>query len=186
MVSNVIFALRSAITVPTTTATLGYTYVPAPNLISESHATVTREVGNRTMPFPKSIADLGVAIRPMSNEINVALAGTSGLSLSTGLKPAAFARTNIQFKNSWQWIKGRHSLTWGGEVLFSRYNEYNPNGGAGIFRFNGRFTGFDQADYILGLLSSFQQNNGEIEFRRLHYQGFFVGDAVRVTPPLTM
>ena len=185
IVPNNIFSVRTGIKVPTTTATLGYIFVPAANLISESHATVTREVGNRTMPFPVSIADLGVAIHPSSNEINVAINGPSALSLSTGLKPAVFARTNIEFKNSWQWIKGRHNLTWGGEVLFARYNEYNPNGGAGIFRFNGRFSGFDQADYILGLLSSFQQNNGEIEFRRLHYQGLFVGDAVRITPRLT-
>jgi hypothetical protein len=70
--------------------------------------------------------------------------------------------------------------------LFSRYNEYNPNGGAGIFRFNGRFSGFDQADYILGLLSSFQQNNGEIEFRRLHYQSLFIGDGFRATSHLTL
>ena len=186
MVPNVIFSVRTGMTAPTTTATVGYTYVPAPNLISESHATMTRVFGNRTMPFPKTIADLGVAISPSSNEINVGISGTSGLGLSTNLKPAVFARTNIEFKHSWQWIKGRHSLTWGGELLFSRYNEYNPNGGAGIFRFNGRVSGFDQADYILGAMSSFQQNNGEIEFRRLHYQGLFAGDAVRFTPRLTL
>src|SRR5712692_959254 len=177
---------RTGITAPTTSATLGYTYIARSNLITDSHITMAREVGNRTMPFPKTIADLGVAIRPQSNEVNLNINGTSGISLSTGSKPAYFARTNIEFRHSWQWITGRHSLTWGGELMFSRYNEYNPNSASGIFQFNGRYTGFDQADYVLGLMSAFRQGNGEIEFRRLHYQGFYGGDTFRMTPRLTL
>ena len=42
---------------------------------------IAREVGDRTMPFPKTIADLGVAIHPQSNEVNLAINGTSGISL---------------------------------------------------------------------------------------------------------
>ncbi len=181
-----ILSTRSGIDAPTTTATLGYTYVARSNLISDSHITMTREVGVRTMPFSETIADLGVAIHPQSNEVNLAINGTSGLSLSTGAKPATFSRTNIEFRHSWQWVTGRHSLTWGAEVMFSRYNEYNPNSASGIFQFNGRFSGFDQADYVLGAMSSFRQGNGEIEFRRLHYQGFYGGDTFRVTPRLTL
>jgi hypothetical protein len=186
MVPNNILTVRTGINAPTTNATLGYTFMVRPNLITDTHFTMGREVGNRTMPFPKSIADLGVAIHPQSNEINVNINGTSGLNLSTNLKPAVFARTNIELTHSWQWIKGRHSVTWGGELMFSRYNEYNPNSASGIIQFNGRFSGFDQADYILGLMSSFRQGNGEIEFRRLHYQGFYGGDTFRVTPRLTL
>ncbi|HYM13316.1 MAG TPA: carboxypeptidase regulatory-like domain-containing protein [Bryobacterales bacterium] len=186
MVPNDILTVRTGIDAPTTSATLGYTYVVSPSLVSDTHISVAREVGNRTMPFPKSIADLGVAIHPQSNEINLHLTGASGLNLSTNLKPAEFARTNIELTHSWQWIHGRHSVTWGGELMFSRYNEYNPNSAAGIFQFNGRYTGSDQADYILGLMSSFRQGNGEIEFRRIHYQGFYGGDTFRVTPRLTL
>ena len=181
-----ILSTRTGIAAPTTSATLGYTYVARANLISDSHITMSREVGNRTMPFDKTIADLGVAIHPQSNEVNLSLAGTSGLSLSTGSKPASFARTNIELRHSWQWVKGRHSLTWGAELMFARYNEYNPNSASGIFRFNGRFTGNDQADYVLGLMSSFRQGNGELEFRRLHYQGLYFGDTFRLTSRLTL
>ena len=186
MVPFDILTVRTGITAPTTTATLGWTYVAAPNLVADTHVSVSREVGNRTMPFPVSIAALGVAITPASNEINVLINGTSNLNLSTNLKPATFARTNIGLTHSWQWIKGRNSFTWGGEVRLSRYNEYNPNGAAGQFRFNGRYTGFDQADYILGDMSSFHQDNGELEFRRLHYFGFYGGDTFRLTPRLTL
>ncbi|MBI3693924.1 MAG: hypothetical protein HY238_03660 [Acidobacteria bacterium] len=70
--------------------------------------------------------------------------------------------------------------------MTSRYNEYNVFNGSGVFRFNGVYTGFDQADYVLGLLSTFRQSNGEIEFRRYHYQGFYGGDTFRLTPRLTL
>ena len=56
--------------------------------------------------------------------------------------------------------------------------------GSGLYRFNGRFTNFDQADYILGYMSQFRQSNGEIEFRRHHYQAFYGGDTWRVSPRL--
>ena len=65
-------------------------------------------------------------------------------------------------------------MTWGADLEWSRYNEYNVFNGSGVYRFNGRVTGFDQADYILGAMALFRQGNGEIEFRRWHYQGFYL------------
>src|SRR2546426_5974839 len=105
---------------PTTSATLGYTFIATPTLIADSHISMAREVGNRTIPFPKSIADFGVNVHPASNEIAVSINGTSGLSLGTGFRPAVFARTNIEGTHAWQWIRGRHSFTWGGEVATLR------------------------------------------------------------------
>jgi hypothetical protein len=186
MVPNNIHSTRRGLEAPTTSATLGYTFVARPNLISDTHISMAREVGNRTIPFPHSIADFGVKIHPASNEISVSINGTSGLSLSTGFRPAVFARTNVEATHSWQWIRGRHSLTWGGDVATNRYNEYNVFLGSGAFSFNGKVTGFDQADYILGALASFRQGNGELEFRRRHYLGFYGGDSFRATPRLTL
>jgi hypothetical protein len=184
-VPNNIHSTRRGLDAPTTSATLGYTFVASPTLISDTHISMAREVGNRTVPFPKTIADFGVKVYPASNEINVSINGTSGLSLSTGFRPAVFARTNVEGTHSWQWIHGRHSFTWGGEVATLRYNEYNVFNASGVYQFNGRNSGFDQADYILGAMSLFRQGNGEIEFRRRHYLGFYGGDTFRATSRLT-
>src|SRR6266849_19107 len=185
LVPNNIHSNRRGLSAPTTSATLGYTFIATPTLIADSHISMSREVGNRTIPFPKTIADFGVNVRPASKEISVSINGTSGLSLGTGVRAAEFARTNIEATHSWQWIKGRHSLTWGGELMFSRYNEYNVFNASGVYNFNGRNSGFDQADYILGAMTLFKQGNGEIEFRRKHYQGFYAGDTFRATRRLT-
>ncbi|MFB3827618.1 MAG: carboxypeptidase regulatory-like domain-containing protein [Bryobacteraceae bacterium] len=167
-------------------ATLGYTLVVSPAVIADSHFTVARTYGNRWNYWPKTIADYGVKVKPSSNQIGVSINGTSGLSLSTVNPPAIFARTNFDITHSWRWIKGRHNLVGGLDLMFSRYNENNSYLGSGSYSFNGRYTGYDQADYILGLMSSFSQSNGEIEARRYHYQAVYVNDAFRITRRLTL
>lgn len=168
-------------------ATLGYTFVATPSLIADSHLTMSRTSGTRGYPFPYTIADFGVAVRPTSNQISVSFGGTSGTKTpSTPNPPAVFARTNFELTHSWRWIKGRHNMVIGGDVMLSRYNEFNAYHGSGVFAFNGRYTNYDEADYMMGLMSSFDQSNGENEARRYHYQGFYFNDAMRISRRLTL
>ena len=185
MLPNNIHSQRRGISAFSKNATASYTWVASASLFADTHFTMSRVVGDRTMDFPSNIREIGVNLNPSSNEIDLQINGTSGLSLAT-TRPAIFARTNFELTHSWRKVKGRHSLLWGVDVLWSRYNEYNVFNGSGRFRFDGRYTGFDQADYILGVLSSFRQSNGEIEFRRYHYQGFYGGDTFQLTPRLTL
>ena len=182
---NNIHSNRRGLSANPQNATLGYTFVASPSLISDSRITVVRQVGSRTNDFPKTIKDFGVNVNPSSNEIDVQINGPSGISLST-VRPAIFARTNIELTHSWRWIRGRHNFIFGGDFEWSRYNEYNVFNGSGVYRFSGQVTGFDQADYMLGYMALFRQSNGEIEFRRFHYQGVYGGDTWRVTPRLTL
>ncbi|MCC7499688.1 MAG: carboxypeptidase regulatory-like domain-containing protein [Bryobacterales bacterium] len=169
-------------------ATLGYTYVASSSLIADTHVTMSRTSGTRGYPgFQKNITDFGVNVYPSSNQISVGLSGTSGTKApGTPNPPAVFARTNIELTHSWHWIKGRHSLAFGGDLTWSRYNEINAFNGSGVFSFNGKYTNYDEADYMLGLLSSFKQSNGENEARRFHYQGFYINDAFRISRRLTL
>ncbi len=168
-------------------ATMGYTFVASPTLIADSHVTMSRTTGTRGYDFPSTIADFGVAVHPTSNQISVGFSGTSGTAApSTPNPPAVFARTNIEFTHSWRWIKGRHNMAIGGDLMFSRYNEYNTFHGSGVFSFNGRYTNYDEADYLLGLMSAFDQSNGENEARRYHYQGFYFNDAMRISRRVTL
>lgn len=127
-----------------------------------------------------------MAVSPTSNQIAVSINGTSGLSLSTTNSSAGFARTNLEATHSWRWIKGRRNMGWGVDIMFSRHSEYNYYQGWGAYGFKGRFTGLDQADFLLGLMSSFFQSNGEIEFRRHHYRGFCFNDSFRLGRRLTL
>ncbi len=185
MVANNIFSSTQGITATAQNGSIGETYTVTPNLLVDTHFTGNQYDGNRVYAFPGSMRTLGVNVNPSSNAIGASINGTSNISLSSGT-PAVFARANLEFVQSWQWIKGRHSMVWGGDVEDSRYNEYNTFNGEGVFGFNGQWTGFDQADFLIGQFSSFTQGNGEIEFKRLHYFGFYWGDTFRMTPRLTL
>lgn len=185
MVGNNIFSNQRGVTGTAENGTIAETFTPSPNLVIDTHFTANRFGGDRTNAFPGSMKTLGVDLNPSSNEIAVVINGTSNINLSTA-RPAVFARSNFELTHSWQWFKGRHSLVWGADIEDSRYNEYNTFLGSGSFQFNGRWTGFDQADFIIGQMSKFQQGNGEIEFKRYHYFGIFAGDTFRVTPRLTL
>jgi hypothetical protein len=186
MVPNNIHSVRNSEFEHSKSATVGHTYLASASLIADTHISLAREVGQRINPFPSDIAKLGVNVAAPANAIAVSINGTSNLDLGTSNPPATFARTNIGATHSWQWVKGRQSLVFGGELTTSRYNEYNQFQTSGAFSFNGRFAGYDQADYVLGLLSGFSQSNGEIEFRRYHYQALYAGDSIRVNRKLTV
>jgi hypothetical protein len=77
-------------------ATLGYTFVASPNVMADTHLTMSRTTGSRWNFWPKTIKDYGVNVSPTSNQIGVSMNGTSGLSLSTTNSSARFARTNLE------------------------------------------------------------------------------------------
>ena len=126
--------------------TMGYMLLWSPKLIVDNHLTVSRTYGKRSNAYPDTIATYGVKVNPTSNQLSVSINGTSGLSLSTVNPPATFARTNEEWTQSWSWIRGRHTMLWGVDVMFSQYNEYNTYLGSGSYGFNGKYTGFDQSD----------------------------------------
>ena len=78
-------------------------------------------------------------VHPTSNQISVSINGTSGLSLSTSNPPARFARTNLELTAYLDLDAGRHTISWGADLMLSRYNEYNAFQGSGAYSFNGRW-----------------------------------------------
>jgi len=185
MLANNIFSNTRGVTGTTDTGTAAYSFTWLPGLLIDTHFTANHYGGVRINDFPGTIATLGVNINPSSNEINVAIDGTSNISISTSL-PATFGRANYELTHSWQWEKSRHSLMFGAQFEDSQYNEVNTFEGSGNFRFDGVWTGFDQADFMIGQMSLFIQGNGEIEYKRLRYYGFYAGDTFRVKPRLTL
>src|SRR5262249_46843851 len=88
--------------------------------------------------------------------------------------------------HDWTWTKANHTLTWGLQLTWKQYNEDTIYNSSGAYLFNGHDTGFNRADFVLGQLSYFTQNNGELENRRGPTRGFHFADVWRVTPRLTV
>jgi hypothetical protein len=77
-------------------------------------------------------------------------------------------------------------FTWGAELTGSRYNEYNVFNASGVFQFNGRVNRIRSGRFRTRSHESLQTGNGELEFRRLLYQGYYGGDTYRITKRMTL
>ncbi|HEV2494013.1 MAG TPA: TonB-dependent receptor [Terriglobia bacterium] len=86
------------------------------------------------------------------------------------------------------WAKGRHVMKFGEELrTFMFYTTDLPNGTYGDFSFNGSMTGYDYADFLLGLPFSSTRLNPLVG-RTQHGKemGLFAMDTFKVTHKLTL
>ena len=85
------------------------------------------------------------------------------------------------------WSHGRHNFTFGGDVrrvMVDIQSQQNPRG---AFSFNGSVTGFDVADFLLGVptTSSIAFGNAD-KFFRAYSSDAYITDDWRFSPTLTM
>ena len=83
--------------------------------------------------------------------------------------------------------RGRHNLTIGGDVRRQRWSILSQQDARGTFGFSGAATGFDVADFVLGLpqSSSIAFGNADKEFGAPAYDAYATDDW-RVSPILTV
>ncbi len=73
---------------------------------------------------------------------------------------AAFIRNGFEWNNRTSWVRGRHSIQFGGEIARYRVDIDNQFRRAGHFFFNGNVTGLSMADFFLGRIGTFDQGTG--------------------------
>jgi hypothetical protein len=96
----------------------------------------------------------------------------------------------FQFDDNLTWIHGRHALKFGTDIRRNSYSDFVQFTGAdnfGNFSFDGAFTGFDFADFLLGLPSQSQVTNAgpDFEANQVAY-AFYAQDEFKITPRLTI
>jgi hypothetical protein len=122
------------------------------------------------------------------------LVGVSGFGNDSS-GPFAIYDTTFQWIDNFSWIKGKHSLRFGGELRRDRYNQKGNEFARGSFEFSGTYTrnpftgkgGNSTADLLLGTMS-----RGEAalwlafaQFRATSAY-FYIDDIYRITPKLTL
>jgi hypothetical protein len=86
------------------------------------------------------------------------------------------------------WSQGRHVLKLGAEFKpMSNFSSQVPEGTYGIFTFNGTYTNYGQADFLLGLPFSSERLDPLINRTQLDSElGIFVQDSFKVSSRLTL
>jgi hypothetical protein len=124
--------------------------------------------------------------------------GLSSIGWGSGLTaPGAIATdsatlaTTYQINEKLTWVKGRHTLKFGGQMLhYNQQRFYAGNNGLlGFINFNGAFTGFAFSDFLLDLVSSKGRGGGDPNNPWTHLQNrtsLFAQDDFKLTPAITV
>jgi hypothetical protein len=148
---------------------VGHTHVFTPQLVNELRLGFTRMTVFFSNPLQgDNVADkVGI---PFANNPNVAyssglptfsIAGFTGLGES-GIQPFIVADNNYQIANHMTWIRGKHTIKFGGDYIRRQFNFFQSRAQRGGFTFNGQFTsqvgvgntGSAMGDFLLGYPSA--------------------------------
>jgi hypothetical protein len=165
-------------------AVFGDTYVVGPTTINSFHATTTRTAVRKYVAPQFGPADVGINITPLQPYgMNTTVTNyfTNG-----GLADTGSFITTYQVTDDFSLIRGGHQIGIGGNWTRPGQNGYYATYSAGFFTFNGQVTGMAPADYMLGIASSFIQNNLQEDIERHQYFGLYVQDSWKIKRNLTL
>ena len=110
---------------------------------------------------------------------------------STGEGRESIIRSrNLQFADNLTWIKGRHSFKFGTDIRRLRTTDitsFTTGDDMGSYNFNGQYTGFGVADYLLGIpnQTTLANTGKDVNGVTIHY-GFYAQDEYQLAPRITV
>lgn len=87
----------------------------------------------------------------------VALNGKTGSQYNQNWSPWNNTANSYQIRDDLSWTKGAHQFKFGGSWLWFKKAQPLQDSPQGNFGFNGTFTGYDFADFLLGLSNSYSE-----------------------------
>jgi outer membrane receptor protein involved in Fe transport len=171
----------------------GWTKVIGPSLVNEARFSWARARSDGMQdPFGQNALDQ-IGFRGVPNDPRV-LGGIMGIDVSGHIRMGSpnfmpkFQHTDqFQYANTLSWLRGRHGLKFGADVMAPMRNEYfDIPSTRGFLGFNGQFTGNAFADFLLGYARQAELSNVHVVDQRLWSAAFFVQDDWRVTDRLTL
>jgi len=174
--------------VRTQNSMLGWTRTISPSVLNDFHFSYNRIHSARGPYFAgvPSMQALGVRlpIYPSLPSIS-SIAAQGFFSIGDNLE-AAFIRNGFEWSNRTSWVRGRHSMQFGGEIARYRVDIDNEFRRAGHFEFNGNVTGLSMADFFLGRIGTFDHGTGEYKDNRATYLALFFQDDWKASSRLTL
>jgi len=171
--------------------TLGAAYVPNPNLVGDLTLTYNRVTHIALGPtdIPGWI-DLGVNV---ADEAATAGASGDGFYLNVGGYFSAnwdplyrVPRGEYDISNNWTYIRGAHTMEFGGEVIFEQGVLEQVFLSQGSFNFSSQISGDNLLDFMLGKPSDFQQFSPTYESLHRVLPALYFNDSWKATRRLTL
>ena len=178
---------------PSYSAVVHATYVISPTLLNE---TAFNYNGNRINIIPDGLisAPSGFSFNRLFTGPNVdnripsiQLAGVTGSNYTANWTPWVNKADDYQFRDDLSWTRGAHQLKFGFSwAIYKKIQDAFANT-QGNFKFDGSFTGYDYADYLLGYAQQYTEDGVKISG---HWNNIspaaYVQDNWRVNSRLTL
>jgi hypothetical protein len=117
----------------------------------------------------------------------MAMAVTNAFSFGGGPSVGAISdNTAYQAQNDFSQVIGRHQMSAGVNVAFSKLDQMNAALSVGDFIFNGRATGLGLADFLTGQVSQFRHGAPGLLINDQWYLGLYGQDTWRTTDRITL
>lgn len=170
-----------------------YTWTIKPNLLNELRGGWSYSDSRRVFNFDGRAFTNGLNLNNIERDIffngipNFSIDQYTGFNKS---RPGFDRSTNIQFIDNLTWIKGKHTLKFGGDIRRIRAESalsFTTGNNYGDFNFTGTFTGNSFGDFLLGAPASsgIAVLGADNDGRALHTK-FYAQDSWRVSPKLTI
>jgi outer membrane receptor protein involved in Fe transport len=171
----------------------GWTKVLGANLVNEARFSWARGKNDGTQdPFGEN-GNEQIGLRGVPNDPRV-IGGIVGIDISGHVRIGSpnfmpkFQHTDqFQWIDTLSYVKGRHQLKLGADVMMPMQNEYfDVAPTRGNFSFTNQFTGNAFGDFLLGYVQRAQLTNVFVVTQQLRSTSFFGQDDWRATDKLTL
>jgi hypothetical protein len=179
--TNLLVATNAGILDRAQTFTLGDNYSFTPHFVNSLHLTADRLRDDRgPAPGTPNAVSYGANMYNYDS-VGMQLVVSSGFSTSCGTcAPAVFNRNTFQEADDVDWLRGKHQIAFGVNIIRSQQNlngHYNENG---LFNFNGQFSNDPLLDFLLGDMNSFGQSSAQVNVYRQTIPGLYIQDSYKV------
>jgi len=172
---------------------VSHNYTISPQLLNEFRFGFTFNDGATSYHFDgkKITGEIGLQNLPTLTYNGLPAFNFSQGTSSFGKGKPGFNYSHLyQWNDNFTWVRNRHTFKFGGDVRRIRAQSslsFISTDNYGQFNFDGRFSGRDVADFLLGLpyYSAFASTNMDNDGSTWHY-AFFAQDSFKASPRLTL
>jgi len=168
---------------------LGDTYLISPNMVSSFRLMANRSSNTTVYHSYVGLPDLGVTsvYQLPASQFGKYLGGwstTGGFSIAT--TPSFQPYLTWQASEDISLTHGAHQVPFGSLFVNLKATAINYLNSNASFAFNGQFTGIQNADFLLGMASSFTQSAPSYSDQHQNVFGMYVQDSWKVNRRLTV
>ncbi len=154
--------------------------------LTETHVGFQRMHAGRVTPDTPSLQELGIRLPLYPTTPNLQLISVDGYFSVGADAPSDFVRNGVEVNNRTNWMKGKHSIQFGGEAQWYKATIDSEYRVPGTFTFSGSATGNAMADFMLGDMRTFDQGTGEYKYNKNFYSSAFFQDDYKIHPRLSL